>query len=148
MKNHTNEHRTRKYATVLKCENGIATVRVHNDSHGCRGCGGNKQKSCTLYAFGSIFSRHHDIRHLPSKHPFIKGEKVQLVAPTDALLKIAAGCYGLPIVILLTSATSTHLLVGIEWFTVLVGAGSLILSYLLIKRWLRSIRIPSIQITQ
>ena len=138
----------RKRATVLKCKDGIATVRVHTSSDSCKSCSGIKQNTCVLYTFGSIFSRHSDIRQMPSKHPFENGEQVQLVMQSNALLKVAASCYGLPIAMLLSTTTLAHLLLGIEWLTVLIGLGSLVASYLLAKRWLRSICLPDIQLTQ
>ena len=138
----------RKVATVLNYEDGIATVRLHNDSEGCNACGGTKQSSCALYTFGSIFSRQRGIWQIPSKHPIEKGEQVHLIGQTDSLLKIAVGCYGLPIAILIGSATITHLLWNIEWLTILIGLSSLAISYVFAKRWLRSIHIPNIQLIQ
>ena len=138
----------RKTATVLKYKDGIATVRLHNDGEGCNACGGTKQSSCVLYTFGSIFSRQRGIWQIPSKHPVEKGQQVQLLSQADTLLKAAVGCYGLPIAMLIGSATIAHLLWNIEWLTILIGLGSLAISYLFAKRWLRFINIPNIQLIQ
>ena len=148
MQNDTNKPYLHKHATILKCEDGIATLRIHTDSHGCRGCGGSKQSSCALYTFGSIFSRHSNIRKIPTKHSYRNGEQVQLLIPSDVLLKIAASYYGLPIVILVGSSTLAHLFLSTEWLTVLIGLGSFVASHLLIKKWLHSIPLPDIQLTQ
>ena len=137
-----------KRATVLKYKNGVATVRVHTDGDGCPSCAENKQNSCALYSFGAIFSRNRNVWRIPSKRAFKHGEQIQLSIRADTLLKIAASCYGLPIVILAFSTTLTHLLGGIEWLTVLVATGSLIASYLLAKRGFRFIRISDIKLTR
>ena len=148
MQNYTNKQPCiRKHATVLKYENGIATVRIHNNNN-CQNCSSNKQSNCALYSFGSIFSRNTDVRQLPSKHSFDKGEQVQLVIQSNTLLKIATLCYGLPIVLLIANTTLVHLLANIEWLTIIIGLSSLIASYLFVKRWLRSIYLPNIQLTQ
>ena len=137
-----------KHATILKCEDGIATLRVHTDNDGCQGCGNAKRSSCALYTFGTIFSRYRDIRQVSTEYSFESGEQVQLLIQSDILLKIAASCYGLPIAMLMASTTLAHLLWNIEWLTVLIGLGSLIASYLLVKRCFRSLRLPNIQLTQ
>ena len=143
-----NQDRVYKHATVLKYENGIAKVRIHTDSSRCRGCGNNKKSGCALYTFGSIFSRHRDIWQLPSKRALTPGEQIKLIAPSNVLVKIAASCYGLPIAALIGSTTLAHMLLGTEWLTLLVGSASLVVSYVFVKRWLCSIRIPDIQIKQ
>ena len=135
-----------KRATVIKCKDGIATIRVDNRSDGCHGCDSNRQSNCALYTFGSIFSPHRDIWQLPSKHSFSRGEHVKLVVQSSALLKMAIGFYGIPIVILLASTLLIDLLVSIEWLSVTVGLGSLMMSYPLAKRWFNSSNIPPIQI--
>lgn len=137
-----------KRATVLKCKDGIATLRVHTDSDGCQSCSGSKQNTCALYAFGSIFSRHRDTWQVPSKQPLRSGDRVLLSFQSNTLLKIAAGCYGLPIAVLLGATTLSHLFLSIEWLTILVGLGSLAISYLSAKQWLRSIRSPDIELIQ
>ena len=138
----------RKRATVLKYEDGIATLRVHTNNDGCQNCSGGKQSNCALYTFGAIFSRHRDIRQVPTKRLLESGEQVQLRIQSDVLLKIAASCYGLPIAMLIGSTTLAHLLWSVEWLTILIGLGSLATSYLLIKRWFSSIHLPDIQLTQ
>ncbi len=138
----------RKRATVIQCKDGFATVRMHADNDGCEGCGGFKQNICALYTFGSIFSRHRDIWQVPTKHLFESGTEVQLAVHSDILLKIAAFCYGLPVAILVITATVTHLLLGIEWLTALIGLGSVAASYLWIKRWLFSLDLFGIQLTR
>ena len=149
MKNDTNKRFClHKRATVLKCKDGFATVRVHTDNSGCQGCSGRQQNTCALYTFGSIFSRHRDIRQVPTKHPLKSGDQVQLTVYSDTLLKIAACCYGLPIAVLVIAATSAHLFLGVEWLTALIGLGSLATSYLFINRWLRFARLPDIQLIQ
>lgn len=135
-----------KQATVLDYKKNVAVVRVHTDNEGCRGCGEGKRNSCILYTFGSIFSRHRDIRQVASKQQLKAGERIQLVVRSSSLLKIAVACYGIPSVMLTGSATLAHLLLGIEWLTVLIGLGSLSVSYLLAKLWLHAINIPNIRL--
>ena len=135
-----------KRATVLKFKDGMATVRVHADNNGCQGCSSRQQNTCALYTFGSIFSRHRDTWQVPSKYLLESGDQVQLAVYSDTLLKVAVCCYGLPIAMLVVTTTSAHLFLGIEWLTVLIGLGSLATSYLFIKRWLRFIRLPDIQL--
>ena len=138
----------RKHATVLKCKDGVATVRVHADNNGCQVCSSHQQNTCALYTFGSIFSRRRDTWQVPSKHLLEGGDQVQLAVYSDTLLKVAVCCYGLPIAMLVVTTTSAHLLLGIEWLTMLIGLGSLVASYSLIRRWLRYIHLPEIQLTQ
>ncbi len=137
-----------KHATVIQCKDGVATLRVHTDNDGCEGCGGSKQSICALYTFGAIFSRHRDIWQVPTKHLFESGTEVRLAIHSDTLLKVAAFCYGLPVAMLVITASVTHLLLGMEWLTAVIGLGSVSASYLLIKRWLFSLDLFGIQLTR
>ena len=137
-----------KRATVIKCKDGFATLRVHTNNDGCEGCGGLKQNICALYTFGSIFSRHRNTWQVPTNYLFDGGTEVRLAVYSDTLLKIAALCYGIPVVMLMITATATHLLFGTEWLTALIGISSVIASYLWIKRWLFSIDLLGIRLTR
>ena len=137
-----------KRATVIKCKDGLATLNVHADNDGCEGCGGSKQNICALYTFGSIFSRHRNTWKVPTKHLFESGTEVRLAVYSDTLLKIAVLCYGIPVVMLVITATITHLLLGIEWLTALIGLGSVAASYLWIRRRLLSPNLLGIRLTR
>ncbi len=137
-----------KRATIMKCKGGVATLNVHADNDGCEGCGGFKQNICALYTFGSIFSWHRNTWQVPTKHLFESGTEVRLAVYSDTLLKIAALCYGIPVATLIITATVTHLLLGIEWLTVLIGLGSVAASYLWIKRRLLSPNLLGIRLTR
>jgi len=133
-------------ATVVEWRRGSAAVRITSDCGGCEGCAASNR--CALYAFGAIFSSPRAVWRVPAKRPLAVGTQVQLRVQSAALLKVALLCYALPIAALLGSAILTDRLFGVEWLTVLVGLGSLVVSNLLARRWLRGGRIPNIQLMQ
>ena len=131
---------------MLDCQDGYLSLALDRNNERCDLC--RSASHCSLYSFGAMMSRQRGIWRIYSNQSIKVGHSVQLKAEAATLLKLALGCYGLPVAMLVASALTAHLLFATEWLTVAAGLTGLAVSYLLLGLYFRCARLADIQLVQ
>ena len=129
---------------MLDCQNGYLSLELDRNDEQCNLC--HSENHCGLYSFGAMMSRTRGIWRIRSNQSVKVGHSVELKAEAATLLKLALGCYGIPVAMLVASALTAHLLFATEWFTVTAGLTGLAVSYLLVGLYFRHAHLAGIQL--
>ncbi len=135
----------RERAEIVAIHDDYLTVSTELKS-GCGGC--VQQNTCGAGIISKAFAdrRAEFIVQRPSGMQFALGDQIELALPQTMLTRFSLWVYGLPLLVLLTSALITQL--GLGWsegYVIVTAALGFISSFVLIRQWLK---LRDVQVSQ